>query len=122
MIIDDVTALRSFLTRCLKHIGGFEVYHAKDGINALQQLKRTPVDVVFLDIEMPKQNGLETLKQIHTIHPNVFVVMLSCHSSLENVKTAISNGAQGFIVKPFSTDKIKEALQHYQKFASKQAK
>lgn len=122
MIIDDVTALRSFLTRCLKHIGGFEVYHAKDGINALQQLKRTPIDVVFLDIEMPKQNGLDTLKEIHTLHPNIFVVMLSCHSSLENVKTAISSGAKGFIVKPFTTDKIKEALEHYQKFASKRTK
>ena len=122
MIIDDVTALRSFLTRCLRHIGGFEVYHAKDGINALQQLKRTPIDVVFLDIEMPKQSGLDTLKEIHTLHPDIFVVMLSCHSSLENVKTAISSGAKGFIVKPFTTDKIKEALEHYQKFAIKQVK
>ena len=122
MIIDDVTALRSFLTRCLRHIGGFEVYHAKDGINALQQLKRTPIDVVFLDIEMPKQSGLDTLKEIHTLHPDIFVVMLSCHSSLENVKTAISSGAKGFIVKPFTTDKIKEALEHYQKFATKQVK
>ena len=120
LIIDDVTALRSFLTRCLKHLGGYQIHHAKDGINALQQMKRLTFDVVFLDIEMPKQNGLETLKLIQQQHPNVFVVMLSCHSSLENVQQAIKNGAQGFIVKPFTTDKIRESLAHYEKFAKQQ--
>ena len=122
LIIDDVSALRSFLTRCLKHLGGYDVYHAKDGINALQQMRKLNVDVVFLDIEMPKQNGLETLKEIQKYYPKAFVIMLSCHSSLENVQAAIKNGAQGFIVKPFNTDKIKESLAHYQKYARQSQK
>jgi two-component system chemotaxis response regulator CheY len=115
LIVDDVSELRAFLTGCLKQLGFTNVSQAKDGINAMQQLKKTPRNIVFLDIEMPKQNGIETLKEIHELNPDTFVIMLSCHSSLENVKEAISSGASGFIVKPFSSDKVKESLLHFTK-------
>lgn len=119
LIVDDVAELRSFLGRCLKQIGGYEVHHAKDGVDCLQQLRKKHIDIVFLDIEMPKQNGLETLEYIHKCYPYIFVIMLSCHSSLANVKTAISSGAHGFIVKPFSPDKIEESLSHFHKNVAK---
>ncbi|MCJ8272766.1 MAG: response regulator [Psychrosphaera sp.] len=115
LIVDDVSELRAFLTGCLKQLGFTNVSQAPDGINAMQQLKRNPKEVVFLDIEMPKQNGIETLKEIHQLNPDTFVIMLSCYSSLDNVKEAISSGASGFIVKPFSADKVKESLLHFTK-------
>ena len=119
LVVDDVSELRSFLSRCLRQIGGYEVHQAKDGIDAMQQLRKNHFDVVFLDIEMPKLNGLDTLERIHRAFPYIFVIMLSCHSSLDNVKTAISSGAHGFVVKPFSPDKIEEALGHFHQFLKK---
>ena len=113
LIVDDVGELRSFLTGCLKQMGYHNIHQAKDGIDALQQLKKEAKDIIFLDIEMPKQNGLETLQHIHANHPESFVIMLSCHSSLKNVKQAIAAGAGGFVVKPFSAEKIRDALTHY---------
>ncbi|NQZ07875.1 MAG: response regulator [Algicola sp.] len=115
LVVDDVSELRAFLTGCLKQLGFLNVSQARDGIDAMQQLRKNPRDIVFLDIEMPKQNGIETLKEIHQYNPDTFVIMLSCHSSLDNVKEAISNGASGFIVKPFSSDKVKESLLHFTK-------
>lgn len=123
LIVDDVSELRAFLAGCLKQQGFLNVAQARDGIDALQQMEKKPKDIVFLDIEMPKQNGIETLKEIHQHNPDTFVIMLSCHSSLGNVKEAISNGASGFIVKPFSSDKVKESLLHFAKnHAKKQHK
>ncbi len=113
LIVDDVAELRSFLAGCLKQLGYFNISQAKDGIDALGQLAQEPTDIVFLDIEMPRQNGIETLKQIRQQSPKTFVIMLSCYSSLSNVKEAISCGAGGFIVKPFSHHKIRDALVHY---------
>jgi two-component system chemotaxis response regulator CheY len=119
MVVDDISELRSFLTGCLKHMGFVNVIQAKDGIDALQMLRKQPCDMVFLDIEMPKQNGIDTLKEIHQMAPSTFVTMLSCHSSLGNVKEAISSGAGGFIVKPFSGEKVKEALAHFARHYAK---
>jgi CheY-like chemotaxis protein len=45
-------------------MGYLNISQAKDGLDALQQLSTVPTDIVFLDIEMPKQNGIETLRQI----------------------------------------------------------
>ena len=119
LIVDDVSELRSFLTGCLKHLGFYNVSQAKDGVDALQQIKNNPKDIVFLDIEMPKKNGMETLKEIHLLEPDIFVIMLSCHSSLGNVKEAIDNGASGFIVKPFSVEKVTESLVNFAKHCKK---
>jgi two-component system chemotaxis response regulator CheY len=114
LVVDDVGEFRAFLAGCLKHLGYLNIVQAKDGVDALQQLVKAPTDIVFLDIEMPKQNGMETLAQIRQQSPNTFVIMISSYSSMENVKQAISLGANGFIVKPFSSDKIRDALVHYQ--------
>lgn len=115
LVVDDVAELRSFLAGCLKQLGYINISQAKDGLDALQQLSVEPTDIVFLDIEMPKQNGMETLRQIRQQSPKTFVIMLSCYSSLDNVKEAIGCGAGGFIVKPFSHEKISDALLHFHK-------
>jgi two-component system chemotaxis response regulator CheY len=119
LVVDDICELRTFLTSCLKQLGVLNVYQAKDGVAAVQILQKKPRDIVFLDIEMPKQNGIETLQQIHKMAPDTFVIMLSCHNSIDNVKKAISCGANGFIVKPFSGEKIEEALGHFAQYHEK---
>jgi len=60
---------------------------------------------------MPGMSGLETLREIRQKHPNLFAVMVSGHSRIENVKTAIGAGANGFIVKPFAADKVRQVLE-----------
>jgi len=114
LIVDDVSSVREFLRQTLIHMGVSEIYEASSGDAAISAFQKNLPDVVFLDIELPDMDGQEILKKIKSAKQNAFVVMISAHSSVENVKAAISNGASGFIVKPFSPRKITSILKKYQ--------
>ncbi|NQZ08636.1 MAG: response regulator, partial [Algicola sp.] len=72
-------------------------------------------DLIFLDIELPDINGIEVLKRIKSKDPKSFVIMVSGESTIENVKGSLTNGAAGFIVKPFSAIKVSDALHNFEK-------
>ena len=114
LIVDDVSSVREFLRQTLVHMGVADIYEASSGEVAISSFKKNLPDVVFLDIELPDMDGQEILKTIKSTKQNAFVVMISAHSSVDNVKTAISNGASGFIVKPFSPKKITSVLKKFQ--------
>lgn len=116
LLVDDVAEMRSYLAGCLKHMGFLNVSSAKNGREALNAVRKHDFDMIFLDIEMPEPKGLEVLKQIRQFDNRTFITMLSCHSSLNNVKQAIENGANGFIVKPFSAEKITESMTHFERY------
>ena len=115
LIVDDVSSVREFLRQTLIHMGASEIYEASSGESATNSFQANLPDVVFLDIELPDYDGQQILKKIRAAKPNAFVVMVSAHSSVDNVKTAISNGASGFIVKPFSPRKITSILKKFSK-------
>lgn len=115
LVVDDVSSVREFLRQSLIHLGvsGDNISEAATGEKALELYRNQIPDIVFLDIELPDLGGHEVLKQIKSIKSNAFVVMVSAHSTVENVKEAISSGASGFIVKPFSPQKITTILNKY---------
>ena len=113
LIVDDVSAVREFLKQSLFQMGVTEIYEAPNGESALAKFSEHFPDVVFLDIELPDADGNSILKQIKARKSDAFVVMISAHSSVENVKEAVSSGASGFIVKPFSPQKITNILNKY---------
>jgi len=114
LIVDDVSSVREFLKQTLVHMGVSEIHEASSGEAAIESFQKNLPDVVFLDIELPDLDGQQILKQIKAAKQNAFVVMVSAHSSVDNVKTAISNGASGFIVKPFSPRKITSVLKKFE--------
>lgn len=113
LIVDDVCTVREFLKQSLFQMGVTEIHEASDGKTALSQYSEHLPDVVFLDIELPDLDGNEILRKIKARKSDAFVVMISAHSSVDNVKSAVSNGASGFIVKPFSPQKITNILNKY---------
>ena len=115
LVVDDVSSVREFLRQSLIHLGASadNISEAATGEKALGLYRNQIPDIVFLDIELPDIDGHEVLKQIKSIKDNAFVVMVSAHSTVENVKEAISSGASGFIVKPFSPQKITTILNKY---------
>ncbi|RXF01688.1 response regulator, partial [Pseudoalteromonas phenolica] len=66
-----------------------------------------------LDIELPDGDGKELIAEINKINENINVVMVSAHSTVDNVKDAIERGAKGFVVKPFSPKKIAAMLKKF---------
>lgn len=87
------------------------VITAENGIAGIRQYNQLAPDLVFLDINMPKMNGIETLKYILELDPMAKVVMLSARSTEENIVLARKLGAKYFITKPFSSQILQDAVQ-----------
>jgi two-component system chemotaxis response regulator CheY len=88
------------------------VIEASTGIEALELLQDSQVDLILSDINMPSMDGLEFLNQLRgrNLSNNTPVVMITTESSTEHVKEAILAGARGFIRKPFTVEQMKEHI------------
>ncbi len=119
LIVDDEELERLLLQNILKKMGCKSFFQASSGQEALSMFDNVEPDILFLDINMPiedgKENksGLKVLSTLKSMYPDLFVIMISGDSTLENVKNSLSQGADGFIVKPYQKDKIKSILLKY---------
>lgn len=111
LIIDDEGPIREVLSESLRD-DGYEVMTAPDGISGLAVLKTFSPDICFLDIWMPKMDGLEVLAQAVPAHPLTSFVMISGHGTIETAVKSTKIGAWDFIEKPLSLDKISIAIDH----------
>lgn len=112
LIIDDEAPIRSVLAAALVD-EGYQVQTAQDGASGLKAIKDFEPRVVFLDIWMPGQlDGLEVLKQSRSMYPQVDIIMMSGHGTIETAVKATKWGAWDFIEKPLSMDKILLVLQN----------
>ena len=111
MIADDVLEQRELLRITLRQMGCQVVESASDGETAIEKASALKPDILFLDINMPRRYGLEVLDAIRGL--GIYTVMVTAHSTGENVNAALNKGARAFVVKPYSTLKIKQAIEHY---------
>lgn len=99
LIVDDEPHIRSLIHVIVSSLGAEVVAEAGDGMQALVLYKQFSPDMVLLDINMPKLDGIDVLKQIMAINPKTLVVMLSALNTLDVVKECIDNGARNYILK-----------------------
>ena len=93
-----------------------EVILASNGREAIEKYTLHAPDVMFLDIGMPIINGINVLDNLVHIDSGAFIVMLTSDSTCNVVKGAISHGAKGYIIKPFSMDKLTFYIQNYKEY------
>jgi two-component system nitrogen regulation response regulator NtrX len=111
LIIDDELAIRQSLAGALGD-EGFDVHLAESGVAAIDKMRSRRPDVVLLDIWMPDLDGIETLKKIRSEFPEIPVVMMSGHGTIETAVKATKLGAYDFIEKPLSLDRLLVVLQN----------
>ena len=99
LIADDEELIRETLKDILEH-EGYKTDLAKDGEAALQLIRKTKYDVILCDIKMPKVDGMDVLEQSLEIAPDVPVIMISGHGTVETAVEAAKKGAFDFIAKP----------------------
>lgn len=99
LIIDDEKAIRNTLRDILAY-EKFDVDEAADGAEGLKKVETQDYDVVLCDIKMPKMDGMELLAKILAAKPDVPVVMISGHGSIETAVDALKKGAYDYISKP----------------------
>lgn len=99
LIADDEGSIRRTLREILE-FEKFEVEEAADGVECLSKLRKSEFDVVLLDIKMPKMDGMEALDRIQELNPDLPVVMISGHATIDTAVEAVKRGAFDFISKP----------------------
>lgn len=87
-----------------------KVLSANNGVEGLEQYKKEKFDIVITDINMPKMNGIEMLKEIKAIDENQAVLITSAHSESKFMVSAIKMGIDGYIIKPFDFDQLNHEL------------
>lgn len=105
MVVDDEASIRHSLSDILTD-EGYEVIVASDGHEALQRLSYTIADMILLDIWMPGMDGIEVLKEIKTRWPDIKVIVISGHGSIETAVKATKLGAFDYIEKPLSLEGV----------------
>ena len=111
IIVDDEPLARELITSHLSHFENFDLIDCFDNaLKAYTFLETNTVDLIFLDIELPDSNGHELLTRIKALEPNCHVVIMSAHSTVENVKRSVEGGASGFMAKPFTPQKIQATI------------
>jgi len=113
LIADDSEEMRLLLSKTLETLGFSIVSNVDNGIDALKCIDEVQPKICFLDIDMPGKTGLQILDELPNIRSTVYAVIISGHSTAENVKTAVSKGAKGFVVKPYSFEKIRQITESF---------
>jgi two-component system nitrogen regulation response regulator NtrX len=113
LIVDDEAGVRAALAGILGD-EGYAVEAVESGEDCLAALEARRYDLLLLDVWLPRMDGLETLERVRTVDPEVPVVVISGHGSIETAVKAVRMGARDFVEKPLSLEKtllvVKNAL------------
>jgi DNA-binding NarL/FixJ family response regulator len=111
LVADDHGVVREGLRRLIEAEPDLTVCaEAGDGREVLEQVEERRPDVVVLDITMPRMGGLETLQRLRAKHPQVKAILLSVHSDPPFIQSAVSLGADGYVLKNGRTSEIVSAI------------
>jgi len=109
LLIDDDDSLRRVMEYNL-HEEGYRVITAADGVNGLREFQGASVDVVLTDVRMPAMDGLDLLKRLKAIQPDLPVIMITAHGTIDSAVEAMKLGAFDYLTKPFNRDQLKAAV------------
>ena len=111
MIVDDHALIREGLNRILSFEEDIKIVgEAKNGEEALKKIKDTEVDIILLDINMEKLDGIQTLKKIKEEKPNIKIIMLTVEKQRRKVFESLDFGADGYVLKESAGSEITNAI------------
>jgi DNA-binding NtrC family response regulator len=103
--VDDQDTIRFFLEKTLKQ-EGYEAVTARTGAEAIEKARAVVPDLVLLDLKLPDMDGLEVLRKIKEIFPEIGVVMITAFGDIETAVNAMKNGAYDFVSKPINLEQL----------------
>jgi two-component system, NtrC family, nitrogen regulation response regulator NtrX len=105
LIVDDEQPIRRALKSVLDN-EPYEVDEAVDGIDGIEQAKKKKYDVIFLDIRMPRMDGLEAISKILEVSPDSSIVMISGHGDIATAVDSVRRGAFDYLQKPLDLNRV----------------
>lgn len=114
LVVDDDFMVAKIHTGLVNSVDGFSVVGvAHTGGEAMKAIEELSPTLVLLDIYLPDINGLDLLRKLREIKPDVDVLVISAAREMETVRKALRGGIVHYLMKPFSFDDLNERLEHY---------
>ena len=110
LLVDDDGVNRYTVSKALQRVG-YLVSEADSGESALERYDRSEIDLVLCDFDLPDMDGIALLQGIKTQSPDAMVVLMSEKAEAETVIQALRNGAQDYLIKPCSSDDLRESVE-----------
>ena len=105
LVADDEESVRFFVRRGLQR-RGYEVVAVDSGARAIAAFDQRPFDLVVVDLKMPGTDGMQVLEHVRAADPDVAVVMMTGHGTIQTAVEAMRKGAFDFVQKPFEMDEL----------------
>ncbi len=115
LILDDEKPFTEELHELLEN-SGFEAFESNTWTHGSSVLKSEKIDLLILDVRLPRMNGLDVLKEVKDRYPNIEVIIVSAHGDMDTVIKAMRLGAMDYLRKPFRHIDISIAIERTQKF------
>ncbi|WP_223069360.1 response regulator [Paenibacillus caui] len=109
LIVDDQNGIRILLMEVFSS-EGYKTYQAANGKLALEIVRNDSPDLVLLDMKIPGMDGLEILRHIKAVNPDIKVIMMTAYGELDMIKQATELGALMHFTKPFDIDEMRLAV------------
>jgi signal transduction histidine kinase/ActR/RegA family two-component response regulator len=111
LVVDDEETVRTVAETILLK-AGFTVTLARDGVEAMELFQQNPESyrAVLLDLTMPRMDGAETLRALHTLKPGLTVILTSGFNEQATIQSLVGRGLAGFVPKPFSSEMLLEKI------------
>lgn len=113
LVVDDHPLLREGIAALISNHSDIQLAaEAKDGVEAIECYRRLRPDVVLMDLQMPRMNGIESIQAIRSEYPEARIAVLTTYSGDARTLIAIKSGAQGYILKNGLRKELVEAIRH----------
>ncbi|MEF2144527.1 MAG: response regulator [Desulfovibrionaceae bacterium] len=109
LLIDDEAEFLSALSERMR-LRGMDVTTASNAADALEAIKNDTFDAIFLDLQMPGTDGIESLRKIRDINPDLQVILLTGHATVDKGIEAMKLGAMDFMEKPADVEQLREKV------------
>src|SRR6266699_6080424 len=110
LIVDDEQSIRETCATVSEQCG-MKAVTVATAEEALQVLEHSPIDIVLTDLKLQQSNGVELLKQVHDLHPEVAVVVLTQYGTIESALEVTRLGAVDYVTKPFRIEELRSRLE-----------
>lgn len=119
LLIEDDPMVQEINRQFVERVEGYKVIGvASNGKEGIELIKKEKPDLVFIDIYMPNQDGITTIKQIRSEELGTDVIAVTAASDIETVRDVLQHGAVDYIMKPFKFERIQQALINYRNYYS----